>query len=252
MDSQTSAGSETARQRPPVLVISFCYNETIKIRRTVERFCRSTEWDMWVVDDGSTDGCTDTFENDYGIRVIRHDRNRGIGAAIRTGLQHFGASEYQVAVLIAGNDKDRPEDVMKASNPVLQGEKDLIQGSRYLPGGFAGNTPGYRLVATRYLHPLLFNLVTGQRFTDTTNGFKAVHRRIVEEARVDLSSPKLDKYELEPYFLLKTVMLGYRVGEVPVSKIYPEGKLSYTKMKPIVGWWSILRPLVYVGLGIWK
>jgi dolichol-phosphate mannosyltransferase len=235
-----------------LLVVAFCYNEKVKIGRTLERFCGHREWDVWVMDDGSADGCADGLEQAYGVRVIRHDRNRGAGAAVRTAFGEFVRSPYQVVVLVAGNDKDRPEDVLPAARPVLAGEQDIVQGSRYLPGGEIANIPIYRQLATRFVHPFLFNLVSGLRMTDTTNGFRAIHRRVLEDPRLDLSSSKLDKYDLEPFFLLKSARLGYRLGEVPVRKIYPVGNLSYTKMTPVTGWWSILRPLVYLGLGIWK
>jgi hypothetical protein len=60
----------------------------------------------------------------------------------------------------------------------------------------------------------------------------------------------LNAYELEVYLYLRAVQLGYRTVEVPVTKIYPPKQLGQTKMKPFSGWWSILRPLVYVGLKI--
>ena len=72
----------------------------------------------------------------------------------------------------------------------------------------------------------------------------------MKDERIALDQPWLDKYELEPYLFLKAIRLGYKVKEVPVSKVYPPKELGYTKMKPLVGWWSILRPLVYLGLGI--
>jgi len=59
-----------------------------------------------------------------------------------------------------------------------------------------------------------------------------------------------DEYELEPYLYLRAIRLGYRTTEVPVTKVYPPKALGQTKMRPVVGWWSILRPLVYVGLGL--
>ena len=62
----------------------------------------------------------------------------------------------------------------------------------------------------------------------------------------------LDRYELEPYLLLKAIRLGYRHCEVPVTKIYPPHEHGYTKMRPVVDWWSILRPVVYLGLGMKK
>ncbi|HEY2386217.1 MAG TPA: glycosyltransferase family 2 protein [Candidatus Binatia bacterium] len=241
-----------AAPSPPLLVVTFCYNERIKIASTLERFCGHPQWDVWVMDDGSTDGSTDTLEQTHGVRIIRHDRNRGAGAAVRTVFEEFVRSPYQVVVLVAGNDKDRPEDVMRAATPVLTGERDVVQGSRYLPGGEIANIPVYRQLATRYVHPMIFNVVSGLRMTDTTNGFRAIHRRVLEDPRLDLSSPRLDQYDLEPFFLLKTARLGYRLAEVPVRKIYPRGNLSYTKMAPVTGWWSILRPLIYCGLGIWK
>jgi dolichol-phosphate mannosyltransferase len=62
----------------------------------------------------------------------------------------------------------------------------------------------------------------------------------------------LDEYELEVYLLYKAAKLGYRVTEVGVTKRYPPRHLGQTKMKPILGWWSILRPLVFLALGIKK
>ena len=111
--------------------------------------------------------------------------------------------------------------------------------------------PAYRKVATR-LHPLLFSLVARRRVTESTNGFRAVHRRVLVDPRLDLSQTWLDEYELEPYLYLRAIQMGYRTAEVAVTKVYPPRHLGQTKMKPITGWWSILRPLVYVGLGIKK
>ena len=59
-------------------------------------------------------------------------------------------------------------------------------------------------------------------------------------------------YELEPYIYYKSITLGYKVTEVPVSKIYPDKKLGISKMKPITGWWSIIKPLLFLKLGIKK
>ena len=88
--------------------------------------------------------------------------------------------------------------------------------------------------------------------TESTNGFRAVHRRVLADPRIDLSQAWLDQYELEPYLYLRAIQLGYRTTEVPVTKIYPPKHLGQTKMKPLTGWWSILRPLVYVGVGLRK
>ena len=75
---------------------------------------------------------------------------------------------------------------------------------------------------------------------------------LLKDERINIDQPWLDTYELEPYLLFKTIRLGYKFTEVFVTKIYPPKKLGYTKMKPLVGWWSILKPVFYLGLGIKK
>jgi hypothetical protein len=109
--------------------------------------------------------------------------------------------------------------------------------------------PAYRRAATR-IHPLLFSAAARRRVTDSTNGFRAVRSSVLCDERIDLDQEWLDGYELEPYFYLKTIRLGYRTLEVPVTKTYPPKRLGQTKMRPFVDWWSILRPIVLLGLGL--
>ena len=91
-----------------------------------------------------------------------------------------------------------------------------------------------------------------KKITDSTNGFRAIRLSILEDKKIDINQSWLDHYELEPYLLFKAIKLGYKHKEVPVTKIYPPRKLGYTKMRPITGWWSILKPIFYLGLGIKK
>jgi dolichol-phosphate mannosyltransferase len=104
-------------------------------------------------------------------------------------------------------------------------------------------------LATR-LHPVLFSLSVGRRVSESTNGFRAFRTSLLDDARIRLDQSWLDEYELEPYLYWKTIRLGYRTEEVPVTKIYPPKSIGYTKMKPITGWWSMLRPIVLLGLRI--
>src|SRR5262249_34764657 len=142
-----------------------------------------------------------------------------------------------------------PAEIPRLLDPILRDGFDFVQGSRFLDGGGHGNMPIYRRFATR-LHPTLFSLAVGKRVTESTNGFRAFKVSILRDKRIYWNDAWLDKYELEPYLLFKAIRLGYRHTEVPVTKIYPPKHLGYTKMKPITGWWSILRPLLYLGLRI--
>jgi len=232
-----------------VLVAVFAFNEGPKLDRTLARFPRERDYDLLVMDDGSTDGGGRRAEL-AGFPVLRNQSNEGIGSAMRRVIHHARAAGYNVVVMFAGNDKDRPGDIGRLLAPIRQGRCKLVQGSRYQPGGRWGRMPVYRLLATRYLHPLLFTLAARRRITDSTNGFRAIDLSLFDDRRINLDQSWLGKYELEPYVLYKAIRLGYGVCEVPVTKIYPPRKLGYTKMKPITGWWSIMRPVFLLGLGL--
>ncbi|MCA9404843.1 MAG: glycosyltransferase family 2 protein, partial [Candidatus Omnitrophica bacterium] len=210
--------------------------------------------DYLVMDDCSTDGTTELIQSyaGRGVQTIRHERQSGVGAAIRTAIRHARQQGYECLAIMAGNDKDNPQELPRIIDPILKEGYDFVQGSRYLGGGgTGGDMPFYRKLATR-MHPVLMSMITGRRVTDSTNGFRAFRLTVLDDARINLDQPWLDKYELEPYLMFKAIKLGYKFTEAPVTKIYPAKKLGYTKMKPITGWWSILRPLIFLGLGIKK
>lgn len=247
---------------PKILVTPVVFNEHIKVQNVIERFlkCRnkislsSTQLDYLVVDDGSTDESSQIIAGfkDRGVKTIKHEKRKGVGAAIRTAIHYALKKQYDILVIMAGNDKDNPEEIPGLLDPILKEDYDLVQGSRYLkPGGTGGDMPSYRKIATR-LHPWLFSLITRRKMTDTTNGFRAFKLSIFKDQRIDLDQEWLDTYELEPYLLFRAVTLGFKVKEVPVTKIYPPKRLGYTKMRPFVGWWSILKPLFYLKCGIRK
>jgi dolichol-phosphate mannosyltransferase len=204
---------------------------------------------MLVVDDASTDESAKVVREEGG-EVISMPQRSGVGAALRAGYDYALEHGFDVAVVMAGNNKDDPTEIPSLLDPIVEERADFVQGSRFLGGkGNFGAMPFYRRVATR-VHPILFSLVIRKRVTESTNGFRAVHRRVLADDRLQLHQDWLNAYELEPYLYIKTVRMGYRTCEVPVTKVYPPKKLGQTKMKPITGWWSILRPLFLMGLGI--
>jgi dolichol-phosphate mannosyltransferase len=232
-----------------VIAMAPVFNEEKKIGEVVRRVPRSVVDETLVVDDGSTDGSVPMAEAG-GATTISLGATIGVGAAIREGYRYAVDHGYDIAVVMAGNNKDHPEEIPALITPIVEGRAALVQGSRWLGDvGDLGDMPFYRRVATR-LHPWLFNLISGASMTDTTNGFRAASRELLEDPRLDLGQSWLDEYELEVYLLYKAKKLGYDVVEVPVTKTYPPKDLGQTKMKPIIGWWSILRPLVLLGLRI--
>lgn len=221
-------------------------DEEKKIVEVVRRVPRDVVDHLLVVDDGSKDSSPEVARAG-GAEVLLLGRTVGVGAALRAGFRAV-ADRCDVIVVCAGNNKDAPEEIPRLLDAIADGA-DFVQGSRYLAGGQTGGMPVYRQLATR-LHPVLFSLATGKRVSESTNGFRAFRTRLLDDARIRLDQGWLDEYELEPYLYYKAIRLGYDTREVPVTKIYPPKSLGYTKMPPVTGWWSMLRPIVLLGLGL--
>jgi dolichol-phosphate mannosyltransferase len=232
-----------------IIAIVPAYNEEQKISQVVARTPREIVDHLLVVDDGSTDRTAEAARAG-GAEVLSLGQVLGVGSALRSGLQFARKEGFDIAVIMAGNNKDNPAEIPRLLDPICADEQDLVIGSRFLGGGgYGGDMPAYRKVATR-MHPWLMSLVTRKRLTETTNGFRAIRLSCLDDPRIRLEQKWLDGYGLEVYLLYKMIVCGYRHTEVPCTKIYPPKKLGITKMKPIIGWWDILRPVLLLGLGL--
>jgi dolichol-phosphate mannosyltransferase len=203
-----------------------------------------------VVDDGSDDGGPD-LAREAGARVIAQGRRRGVGAAIRTGLEAARANGHGAVVVLAANGKDDPAEAPRLID-VLRAGYDYVQGSRYLAdGGASVNLPlGRNLMIRGY--SFLFRVLSGFAATDVTNGFRAYRLSLLDDPRIRIDQSWLDRYELEYYLQWKAIALGYRVIEVGVSKTYPKGGGNYSKIRRVRDWWSIVRPTLLLWLRLKK
>jgi dolichol-phosphate mannosyltransferase len=231
-------------RRHRILAVIPAFNEEGKIGRVVGKIPAGVVDAVVVVDDASSDGTAAEAER-AGASVLRHESNRGVGAAIRTGIDYARRNAFQFVTVLSGDDQHDPSELPGVLDPLLTGRADFVQGSRQLGGTVDINT--FRRVTTT-LYTGLFRILTGFACTDATNGFRAFATSIFDDGRIDLWQDWLSTYELEPYLLFKAVRTGRRVLEVPVTVIYHAR--GTTKMKPIRDWWRILRPLVYLSLGL--
>ncbi len=229
-----------------VAVVVPAWNETGKIGAVVRKVPARWAGCVIVGDDHSTDR-TAGEAGEAGAVVVRHEANRGVGAAIRTGLLEAKRRGFEVAAILSGDDQHEPDELPRILGPVFAGEADLVQGSRWLPGGATPGIPPSRRWLTR-LYPVLFSLASGARITDGTNGMRAFRLSLLDDPRIRLEQPWLDRYELEPYLLYQAVRHGYRVLEAPVTVRY-HGR-GTTKMHLLRDGWRILRPIVFLRLGM--
>jgi dolichol-phosphate mannosyltransferase len=238
----------STKARPRVLCVAPAWNEGERIAKVVNAVPRDYVETVLVVDDGSADD-TAGFAERAGATVIRAVGNRGVGAAIRSGIDFAIEHGYEIVVVVSGGGKTPPEQIPRLLEPIIRGDAEFAQGSRYLEGGKFLRMPLRRRLGTR-AYTFLFCLFCGHRVSDASSGFRAIKVSLFEDKRIDLWQDWLDRYELEPYLLFKALRLRHKVVEVPVTIEYPKTDgIAYTKMRAITDWWKILRPVLFLAIG---
>ena len=238
-----------------VLAIIPVYDELDKIGKVIPNFSKKLVDEICLVLDSPTTMIRNEIKNsvrkiDVPIHIIENNRRRGIGFAIRLGIQYALENMFDIVVVLAGNNKDNPREIPHFLDAIIHYDYDYVQGSRFAPGGNHERTPILRGIIIR-LYPLLWSILTKVPCTDVTNGFRAYKTEIFRDKRINIWQDWLDSYELEYYIHYKALTLGYKTREVPVSKIYPyRSKGGYSKIDPFRDFWKILRPLFYLVLGV--
>jgi dolichol-phosphate mannosyltransferase len=235
-----------------IYVVLPAYNEQGKIGRVVEKVKKIDLVDrIVVVDDCSTDA-TSEEANAAGATVIKHEKNMGVGAGIRTGINYGRENGFDICLILSGDDQHEPTEIERVVEPIIENKFDFVQGSRRLKGGRVVNDRPFRMITTQ-LYSLFFSILVLRRITDATNGFRGFRLNIFDQPGIDIEQSWLDRYELEPYILYKVLKnKKIRVTEVPITIYYHGDRKQFTKMKPFRDWWRLARPMIFLGLKIRK
>jgi dolichol-phosphate mannosyltransferase len=217
-----------------IIVITGGLNEQGKIGKVISSVPKFVD-EIVAIDDASTDNTAKEAEL-AGATVIKNIKNMGAGYVLRKGMDYAIKKRYDIIVIIAGDNQDNPNEIKFLIEPLFEGY-DFVQGSRFIE--FKDKMPFFRLITTKFFN-LLFRQITTSEITDASNGFRAFRSDILHH--INLYQEWLNRYELEPYFLIQSIKKGYKIKEVPVSKSYNK-KEGYSKMKPFIDWYRICKPL---------
>ena len=206
--------------------------------------------DVVLADGGSTDGSLEPeFLRANGCRALLIKKGPGrLSAQLRMAYAWALDGGYQGIVTVDGNGKDGVE-AIDAFVEKLEAGFDYVQGSRYIAGGRAINTPLDRKIAGRLIHAPLLSLFGRHWYTDTTNGFRGYSARYLRDPRVAPFRNVFNRYELLFYLTVRAGQLGYRVVEVPVTRAYPAGERPPTKISGFRGRLEMLRELIAAATG---
>ena len=209
--------------------------------------------DIVICDGGSTDGCTDEKmlkKLQVNKLLVKQDAGKQ-GAQLRMGIWWALERGYQGIITIDGNNKDSIENVPDFIRK-LEAGYDLIQGSRFVKGGRAVNTPLVRLISVQLIHAPIISLTAHQRFTDTTNAYRAYSRRYLEDERVQPLRDVFMTYELLAYLSVRATQLGYKACEIPVTRSYPKKGKTPTKISFFKGNSELMKILVKNAFGAYN
>jgi len=229
------------------------YAICIPVLNEGERFARELEElaglagtaDLLVLDGGSSDGSAEPERlRSHGVRALLVKTGPGrLSAQLRMGYAYALRQGYEGVVTVDANGKDDVGAIPRFLAELDVGF-DLVQGSRFLPGGEAVNTPISRLLAMRLIHVPLISLAAGFRYTDTTNGYRAYSRALLLHPKVQPFRDVFVSYELLAYMSVRGPRVSGRVKEIPVARRYPaQGKVP-TKISPIRGQLELLATLL--------
>lgn len=226
-------------------------NEGSRIRSQLRRIqALSPQVDVVVADGGSTDGSLEpSLLAKLGVRSLLTKTGPGrLSAQLRMAYAWVLDQGYRGVVTVDGNGKDGV-DAIDSFVAKLEEGYDYVQGSRYARGGRAINTPLDRKLAGRLVHAPILSLAGRRWYTDTTNGFRAYSARYLSDVRVSPFRAEFDRYSLLFYLTVRAGQLGYQTTELPVTRAYPSGKTTPTKIKGLRGKIPLLLEMFKVAAG---
>lgn len=220
-----------------ISIVIPAYNEASTVGEVVWRVRKAEpNAEVIVVNDGSTDGTATILgqlQKDYDLKVIRHERNMGKGAAIRSALSKVNGD----VIIIQDADLEYdPKDYPKLLEPILDGRADVVYGSRFLGGPhraiYFWHSIGNKLLT------FFSNMMNNLNLTDMETGYKAFKRGVMDGIII-----KSDRFGFEPELTAKLAKKGLRIYEVPISysgRSYLEGK-KVSWRDGLAAIWFIIR-----------
>ena len=222
-------------------IIIPAYNERktiLEILKKINEVDLDLEKEIIIVDDGSTDGTADILKklDQKQYKIIFKNKNKGKGAAIKTGLQE---ATGEIIIFQDADLEYDPEDYQDILSPILAGNADVVYGSRFLSGKPKRVIFFWHHLGNNFL-TFLSNLLTGLTLTDMETGCKVFRKEVADSFKHKLSSKR---FGIEPELTALVAKGKWRIYEVDVAyygRDYSEGK-KINWLDGLVAIWHIIR-----------
>ncbi len=241
------ACDEFAEKSGEYVILIPVINEGDRIISELDRAYKSDVYksaDIVICDGGSSDGSMEEGRlKKLKVNTLLTKRDTGKqGAQLRMGIWWAMRRGYKGVITIDGNNKDSIEDVPHFIEK-LEAGYDFVQGSRFVKGGRAINTPLIRALSVKMIHAPVISLTARHRFTDTTNAYRAYSAKYLLDDRVQPLRDIFMTYELLAYLSVRATQIGLRACEIPVTRAYPGKGKTPTKISFFKGNFELIRIL---------
>ena len=191
------------------------YNEEKQLPKILPKLMEITD-SIIICDDGSTDR-TSTIAKKFGAKVVKHEKNYGYGAAIKSIFKMASEINSDVLVTFDADGQHRIEDIDKVLQPIKDGESDIVIGSRFLSDN--NEVPRYRKFGIKIITQVT-NASMKENFTDSQSGFRAYKKQVLEN--IVLTEQGMG---ISTEILIKASEKNFRITEIPIKILY-EGDTS--------------------------
>ena len=192
------------------------YNEEKNIAKILSKIKKISDT-IIVCDDGSTDSTSEIARNNDAI-VIRHEKNLGYGSAIRSIFLKAKEMNGDILVTFDADGQHQVEDILKVTNPVQDGNADVVIGSRFLEREIS-KVPEYRKFGIKIITKIT-NASIKENLTDSQSGFRAYSKQVLSD--ISLTEKGMG---ISTEILIKASAKGMKIAEVPIKILY-EGETS--------------------------
>lgn len=210
--SSSQSGSRDDSRKKRLFIVIPAYNEAGSLRdvlRSLPENVSGYEVETLVVDDGSADA-TEEISLEEGVPVAVHVINRGQGDALRTGFEIARLEGADIVINFDADGQYRSEEIGRLIQPILDDEADYVHGSRFM--GHYEEAGSVRHIGVIFFSRLI-SLLSRQRITDATNGFRAIRGSML--GKLDLREDRFSATEL----ILEALRNKLRLTEVPVTML---------------------------------
>ncbi len=212
------------------------YNEEKIIKEVLQEIQAAGFHNLIVVDDGSSDNTFAQAQEVPGVKVLRHQLNRGKGAATKTGIEAAKALRADIIVTMDSDGQHNPQDIPRLIEPIKESRCEVVLGTRLLnPQGM----PWYKILANK-----IGNIVTwyfyGLYVSDSQSGFRAYSRHAAE-----LINTKTDRYEYDSEVIREIYLYKLKFCEVPIEVRYTEYSMGKIQKQGFINGLKTLYKIIW-------